>query len=274
MKKRVMSFFQYTVLGIFILVMFFQSFSVGSRNKVNIVLDPGHGTNYNYHTFILDDYSFTEYELNWKIANYLYDILDMYSGIEVHLTKEEEEEHPDLNERVKLASRIKKESKLDTYLISLHNNSRSDGISVITDKGQKGCMVLASNMNYKKKVSKKIDKLASLIVDELSELGLYVNFEDKGGIWRRSSKKNKYPNGKPADYYGLIRRGVLNNIPTIIVEHAYMTDTNDVINYLMDDEALHSLAVADAKAIIKFLGLKWQDKYAQYPGPMSVEDTD
>lgn len=274
MKKSFLLFFKYILLGLFVISVFFQDFSAGVPQKVNIVLDPGHGTNYNYHIFTLEDYSFAEYELNWKIAVYLYDILDMYSGIEVHLTKEEEEEHPDLNERVKIASKIKKESGLDTYLISLHNNSRSDGISVITDKGQKGCMVLASNMNYKAKVAKRIDKLAYLIVDELAGLGLHVNFEDKGGIWRRNSKKSKYPNGKPADYYGLIKRGILDNIPAIIVEHAYMTDTNDVMNYLTDDEDLHRLAVADAKAIIKFLGLKWQDSYARYPGPISVEDTD
>lgn len=264
MKRFFLFTLKYSVCIFTVLAMVFQS--VQAAKKTNIVLDPGHGEDYNFHTFQLDDYYFTEFELNWKIALYLYRILDAYPEIEVHLTKNDEYEHPSLKQRVKTAAAIKKKTKLETYLISLHNNARSDGISDITDEGQKGCMVLASNLNYKPKLAEKIDELGYLIVEELAELGLYVNFPEEGGIWRRDSKKSKYPNGKKADYYGLIQRGIYDNIPTIIVEHAYMTDIDDVRNYLTRDEDLHRLAVADAKAIIEFLDLKWVEERARYAG--------
>lgn len=243
---------------------FIQSVRIDAKEKTVIVLDPGHGENYAYHVFDLDGYSFTEYELNWKIAVYLRDILKHYPEIDVRLTKKDAYEHPTLQGRVEFAAKIKKSKGV--YLISLHNNARPDGVAEITDEGPSGCMVLASNKNYKSKVGKKIDKLAHLIIKELANLGLNVNYPKTNGIWRRNSKKTKYPNGKKADYYGLIKRGVYQNIPTIIVEHAHMTDIDDVKNYLTNDEDLHGLAVADAKAIVKFLGLTWQEEWAEYPG--------
>lgn len=240
------------------------SVQIDAKEKTVIVLDPGHGDNYNYHVFELDGYSFAEYELNWKIAVYLRDILKNYPEIDVRLTKSDAYEHPSLKDRVEFVAKIKKNKGV--YLISLHNNARPDGVADITDEGPSGCMVLATNKNYKSKVGKKIDKLAHLIIKELSALGLNVNYPKTNGIWRRSSKKTKYPNGKKADYYGLIQRGIYQNVPTIIVEHAHMTDINDVNEYLTNDEDLHSLAVADAKAIVKFLGLTWQEECAKYPG--------
>lgn len=263
-KKNNFVFIRAFLSVLLIFTVFLQSVRIDAKEKTVIVLDPGHGDNYNYHVFDLDGYIFTEYELNWKIAVYLRDILSNYDEIDVRATKEDAYEHPTLKERVEFAAKIKKSKGV--YLISLHNNARSDGVVDITDEGPSGCMVLASNKKYKSKVGKKIDKLAHLMIEELSNLGLNVNFPRSNGIWRRSSKKTKYPNGKKADYYGLIQRGIYQDVPTIIVEHAYMTDIDDVKNYLTNDEDLHRLAVADAKAIVKFLGLTWQEEWAEYPG--------
>lgn len=244
----------------------FPATSAYGKAKTNIVLDPGHGTDYNYQIFSLDGQTYTEYNLNWRIALYLKDILEQYDEINVSFTKKNEFEHPSLEKRVKIAERIKKKTKRPTYLISLHNNARSDGVSEVTDEGQRGCMVLASNKNYRPQVSDKIDELAYFIVEELEALGLDVNYPEEGGIWRRSAGKTKYPNGKKADYYGLIRHGVLRKIPAIIVEHAYMTDINDTRRFLLSEEGLYSLAVADAKAILYFLELDWDEDLEQFPG--------
>lgn len=236
--------------------------NVNAKKKALIVLDPGHGTNYNYHIFELDDVEYAEYQLNFTIAEYLYDILSNYDDIEVKMTKKTEEEHPELEERVLKAKKYKKQTGLPTYLVSLHNNARSDGGVEVVDDNQHGCMVLASNLNYKAKTQKKIDDLSRNIIYELSELGLYVNYPEKEGILRRTSEVGKYPNGKKRDYYGLIRHGVLKNIPTIIVEHAYMTDIEDSKRFLLSDDGLKQLAIADAKAIVSFLGLEWNDDFA------------
>lgn len=233
------------------------------KKKAAIVLDPGHGTDYAYWEYELDGKEYAEFELNFTIAQYLSDILGNYDEIDVRMTKSEEEEHPSLKERVVTAKKIKKSTGLPTYLISLHNNSRSDGIPEIVDDNQHGCMILASNLNYKGKTQKKINDLSYNILDELSALGLYMNYPEKNGILRRTSQVGRYPNGKKADYYGLIKHGVLLNIPTIIVEHAYMTDINDARSFLLTDEGLKKLAVADAKAIVDFLDLEWNDDYVK-----------
>ncbi len=235
--------------------------TVNAKKRALIVLDPGHGTNYEYHVFELDGVEYAEYQLNFTIAEFLYDILSNYDEIDVRMTKNTEEEHPELRERVVKAKKYKKQTGLPTYLISLHNNARSDGGTEVVDDNRHGCMVLASNLNYKAKTQEKIDDLSYNIIGELSQLGLYVNYPDKNGILRRTSEVGKYPNGKKRDYYGLIRHGVLQNIPTIIVEHAYMTDINDSRNFLLSDEGLKKLAIADAKAIVAFLGLEWNDDF-------------
>lgn len=267
MMKAVLRLSRLLIIPVVVL-MAVQNTSVAAapnKAKAAIVLDSGHGEDYNYHTFYIDGHYFTEFEINWVITEHLYDILKNYKEIDLYLTKKDEYEHPDLKSRVITAAKIKKKTKLETYLISIHNNARSDGISDITNTGQHGCMVLASNQNYKPKVSEKIDPLAYNIIEELELLGLHVNYPDNGGILRRSSKNSKYPNGKPADYYGLIQHGIYQNIPTVIVEHAYMTDTDDVRKFLITDEGLYSLAVADAKAIVSFLGLKWDSSYEKMP---------
>ena len=50
---------------------------------------------------------------------------------------------------------------------------------------------------------------------QLEKLGIYNR-----GLVKKSSQDNTlYPNGKLADYYGIVRYGVENNVPSMIVEH-------------------------------------------------------
>lgn len=228
------------------------------KKKAVIVLDPGHGTDYEYTIFDLDGVIYTEYQLNWDIAMHLKKILEQYPELDVRLSKKNATIHPSLKDRVVKAKKIKKKTKLPTYLISLHNNARNDGFKGVESGNRNGCFVISSNKNYKPWVAKKIDPLAEKIVDELSDLGLKVNYEDKKGIYRRDSKTYKYPNGKKCDYYGLIKHGVLMSVPTIIVEHAYMTNEEDAMEFLISDAGLYRLAVADAKAIVDFFDLDWK----------------
>ena len=54
-----------------------------------------------------------------------------------------------------------------------------------------------------------------------------------------------------ADYYGLINEGTCAGIPTIIVEHAFLSNENDYRNFLCTNDKLDALAKADAEGIIE-----------------------
>ena len=58
---------------------------------------------------------------------------------------------------------------------------------------------------------------------------------------------------------GIIRNGVLEKIPSIIVEHAYLDNKNDYDNFLFSDEKIKKLAIADMKGIVNFFKLKKQN---------------
>ena len=67
--------------------------------------------------------------------------------------------------------------------------------------------------------------------------------EYKDGILQRLNIVNElYPDGSMADYYGLINEGTCAGIPTIIVEHAFLSNVNDYRNYLSTDAQLDALA--------------------------------
>ena len=75
-----------------------------------------------------------------------------------------------------------------------------------------------------------------------------------------------YENGELADYYAIIRGGVLKDIPTVLVEHAFVDDDSDFENYLSSDAKLKALAEADAKGIARYYQLTTEDgKKAESP---------
>lgn len=231
-----------------------------------ITLDPGHGAesfgaNYEY-----DGKLICEKDLNLKIAKFLKEILEKNyidqdgKTVEVFLTREDDSKNPSLDERISIA----KEHSSD-ILISLHNNATARYYN-------HGAMVLVTaQRNFLPKDAKVTniydieDDLARCILKSLKEIGLEslpINFSNSNisfcdGILRRLSGDNTlYPNGELADYYGIIRLGILNNIPSIIVEHAYLDNESDYRNFLSSDEKLKMLAKADALGIATYYGLK------------------
>ena len=81
-----------------------------------------------------------------------------------------------------------------------------------------------------------------------------------------SEANEKYENGELADYYAIIRGGVLKDIPTVLVEHAFVDDDSDFENYLSSDAKLKVLAEADAKGIARYYQLTTEDgKKAESP---------
>ena len=145
------------------------------------------------------------------------------------------------------------------YVISMHINSKS------TDElDAHGCMVLMSCSRYQPanarftSIYDRERSLAYSILAKLNGIGIPIandswnGNEYKDGILQRLNTVNElYPDGSMADYYGLINEGTCVGIPTIIVEHAFLSNVNDYRNYLSTDAQLDALARADAAGILE-----------------------
>ena len=205
----------------------------------DVPLDPGHGGPKSGAVSV--DGSVEEGELNLKIASYLKEELDNYKGLTVYMTREDDSD-VDLSRR----SEIAEEMDAD-LLVSLHNNAY-DGKSPYDH----GAFVLASKGNYRKDLADEEQKLACNILHELSKLGI----EEQGILLRESENDQEYPNGYIADYYRIIKDGIINNRNQVLIEHAFMDHEGDYESFLSTDKALRRLAKADALGIARYLGLE------------------
>lgn len=206
--------------------------------KLTVVLDPGHGGDQS--GAARDGESVEEKTLNLKIARYLKEELETYENVTVYLTREDDSD-VDLPDRTKVSV----DKKADV-MISLHNNAA--GACAAYDHG---CTVLAAKDGYKDALALEEQKLSCNILNELSKLGI----ENQSILLRDSEANEKYPNGALADYYAIIRGGVTNDIPTVLIEHAFIDNASDYAKYLSSDEKLSELAVADATGIARYYQL-------------------
>lgn len=217
-----------------------QAESDGSNKNVIVVLDPGHGGDDPGATRKLSSKRYLyERDLNLKIAQACYEELQKYAGIDVYMTRSTNEEEPSLIARVKYAASLNAD-----VLISLHNNAA-------VSNSAKGAEVWAPNSNYNKTVYKEGQALSASIQKELTDLGLY----DRGVQVSYSKDNTQYPDKSLADYYGIIRESKKLGFTGIIVEHAFLSNDRDR-EFLMKDENLKALGVADAKGIAAYYGLE------------------
>lgn len=218
------------------------TFKMKRSGEIVVVLDPGHdethaGAQHN---------GLAEEELNLKIALYCKEELETYQRIKVYLTRESDGACPYMGttagkcneKRVAYAQEV----GADIY-VSLHNNSSSS-------TSANGAMVFYPNKNYNSSASSTGKDLAEQIQDQLVDLGLYNR-----GITVKDSADYKYPDGSTADYYAVIRNSKKVGIPAIIVEHAFVSNVEDVNNYLNSEKKVKALGVADATAIASYYGL-------------------
>ena len=218
-----------------------------SKKDLCIVIDPGHGGIQSG----TQRGTVEEKTLNLKIAQYLKEALEKYKGVTVSLTRDGDYD-VSLTDRTQYS--VDKNADL---MVSIHNNATGDCAAYGS-----GCTVLAAKDGYKQELADEEQKLACNILNELSALGI----ENQGILLRDSEANEKYENGELADYYAIIRGGVLKDIPTVLVEHAFVDDDSDFENYLSSDAKLKVLAEADAKGIARYYQLTTEDgKKAESP---------
>lgn len=214
-----------------------------------VVLDPGHG---GYDGGAENQYgSESESKLTLKIAKYLKEELSKYSQLTVYMTREDDT-YVGLNQRVEFAV-----NKKADILVSLHLNSfdysTANGAEVLVPKTGR----------YNSAVAENAERLAKNILKRITALGLF----DRGLKYRDSENGSKYPDGSTADYFTTIAGGMKNSIPSIIVEHAFISGAKDA-QYLDSEQDLKNFAKADAYGIAQYFDIETGgENYEEVPEP-------
>ena len=213
--------------------------SVGRAvQKYVIVLDPGHGGTDSGAENQNGISSESESKLTLKIANYVKQELEKSSQFVVYMTRTHDS-YVGLSERVNYAA-----SKNADILVSLHLNSADS-------KTANGAEFLVPRTGrYNSKVAENAGQLAQDILKKLVSLGLY----NRGLVYRDSASGTKYPDGSTADYYAIVRQGLQAGIPSIIVEHAFISSTVDA-KFLDSEADLQKIGRADAEGIAQYFGV-------------------
>lgn len=209
-----------------------------------VVLDAGHDK---AHGNANANNGVTEAELVLKIANYCKNELETYAGVKVYMTRTSADCPYGGNITAKdcLIKRAEYAKSVGAdVLVSLHLNALSFGSA-------NGAEVYYPNSNYNQKIGEDGKALAEDIIKKLEALGIKAR-----GIYTKNAQTDKYPDGSVADYYTLMRESKQRGILAVIVEHAFLKDSTDYVNFLNSEEKLKKLGIADAEAIAECYGLK------------------
>ncbi len=205
------------------------SSKVCAAPSVTVVIDPGHGgksdekdetnSGAKYH-------GLEEKNVNLITAIAMYDELAEYGNVNVYITRD-----IDAPLTIERRADFAKEVGADV-LISIHYNASENhnffGSEIFTSAYGK-CYGTGH-------------ALAEKIMDE---------WVADGNI--RKDIKTRI--GKKGDYYGLIRRGTENGVPTIILEHGYLDNDRDY-QRIKNDMAWKRFGIMDATAVAKYFGLE------------------
>jgi len=215
-------------------------------NELVIVLDPGHDSKHGG----AGGNGLREEELNLKIAKYCYEELSEYNGVKVYMTHDTLScPYPGKNSRDDNISRIRYAKSVNAdVVVSLHNNSNKDS-------SVRGATIYYPNTSYHYDHHTTGKGLAQSIINQLAALGIY----NRGIEYKNSQDNTRYPDGSLADYYRVINEGKLQDVPTIIVEHVFISNASDAQTFLSSDEKLKALGIADATGIAKYFGLSKVD---------------
>lgn len=205
-----------------------------------VCIDAGHYGKYNRSSVVPEYY---ESDMNWKLHLMLEEELEKY-GVQVVLTRTDKSKDMDLVQRGKASNGC------DLFL-SIHSNAADresadyvavyhltdDTTTTIDDQSKELAKMLApmiANMMGVKEGSKAISRKA-------------------GGDRNGDGIMND-------NYYGVLHGARLVGTPGLILEHSFHTNTK-AAKWLMDDNNLRKMAVAEAKIIAEWFDVaKGEDK--------------
>lgn len=255
MRKIINSFAQLSILLCFIVICSSNKINVyASDDTPTVILDAGHDS---FHTGASAN-NLNEEKLNLIITNYCRDYLENNSTIKVFLSRENFNcPYPDTPYKDCNYERLMKAKALETDLFySIHCNYNPHNIL-------NGASVIIPNTNYKSIFNTKGLKIADIIKTN------YENILPVTEIYTRDSDEdeetidNFYPDETRADYYNVNRTSKYNDFLGIIVEHGFLSNSNDA-NILSNTDMLKQLGEADAKSIIEYFESEGYDCRKEY----------
>ena len=205
-----------------------------------VVLDPGHGGADSGSYEVHKGHVYKESVINWKIACYTMEELKKYPDIEVYMTRTK-------NQNKGLVSRVLTAKSYGAdLLVSQHVNSTES-------RYVKGASVLISKGTYRSYLAEKEKLFGKCVIKELTRLGLTRRYSATGGMeYRMSEDGSRYPNGARRDYYAIVAQSVEQNLPGVIIEHAFVSNPSEAGKYLKTNKQLKKIGQADARAIVSY----------------------
>lgn len=237
-----------------------------------VTLDPGHGGSDGG----ASNSGVYEKNCNLAIAKYCKAYIESHSSnITVKMTREGDT-NPGSDSSVSLTNRANIAKAYDSDLfVSIHNNSSvnssADGAEVIIPRyfynsemtvfGNDVLNYINASTGIRKRRVYKQDCTNGVIytLDENGRPNGQLN--PKSDIEKYKAYEGPKSGYVLADFYGIINRGVSRQMPTCIIEHAFISNPADR-SKLSQDAYLKKLGEADARAIIKYFesGIKENDQ--------------
>ena len=218
--------------------------SAEKAGEIVVALDPGHDNRHGG----TSGSGLTEQELTLKIAKYAKAELETYNGVKVYMTRTTAAcPYPETGTSgACIEKRVQAAAKAGAKIyVSIHLNSGPASAN--------GAEIIIPNSSWKPQLSTQGKELAEKILNELTAVGL--NKRPTPIYSKDTTVNEKYPDGSISDYYSVQICAKEAGIPGIIVEHAFLSNANDVNKFLKTEAGLKKLGVADATGIAKYLGL-------------------
>lgn len=205
-----------------------------------VCIDAGHYGKYNRSAVVPEYY---ESDMNWKLHLMLEEELEKY-GVQVVLTRTDKSKDMDLVQRGKASNGC------DLFL-SIHSNAAdresADYVAVyhLTD-------------DTTTTIDDQSKELAKMLAPMIANL-MGVK-EGSKAISRKASGDRNGDGIMNDNYYGVLHGARLVGTPGLILEHSFHTNTK-AAKWLMDDNNLRKMAVAEAKIIAEWFDVaKAEDK--------------
>ncbi len=228
-------------LSVFMVGMMFASNKLDVHAEdVVVVIDPGHGGENLGGQWAGHD----EKDLTMVTAQAMKDYLELFDGITVYMTREDDRELS-LQERADFAG-----EKDADFLFCIHYNMSEEHTLF-------GAEVWVSAFG---EMFRKGYTFADVQMKEFDKMGLYSR-----GIKTRL-------NDKGTDYYGILRNCTALNIPAVIIEHCHLDQSNDTA-FWNSEEKLQRFGVADATAVAKYFRLKSETLGLDYSDYENIQVT-
>lgn len=204
-----------------------------------LVIDPGHcklhpgaaGNGLHEEDVVLD------------ISNAFYKELLSYGDITVYMTRTSGKCCRNLHLGDCLTARSNYAKKLNAdFLVSIHINAgRHSGANALC----------AYKSGYHDEIRQQTQDYGRIALKELKSIGI----PNRGFLLRKSECGDRYKNGKLCDYYAIVRHGVVDRIPSVIMENGYITSASDCNKFFKTKAKRNKVGKANANAAIKYFNL-------------------